>query len=70
MCGFNKMGPPLTLSEPQWLLFEPYSLIASFHDLVIFPGLLGNLKSQVYEGKPRTEELKDAIRQPLGMINQ
>jgi hypothetical protein len=30
MCGFNKMGPLLTLPEPQWLLLEPFSLIASF----------------------------------------
>ena len=85
MFGFNKMGPPLTLAEPQWLLFEPCSLIASFHDLVVFPGLLdrptfqcaiiffmwGCFKSRVYEGKPRTlEELKGAIRKQIGMINQ
>jgi len=41
MCGFSKVGTPLTLPEPQWLLFESCSLIASFHD-VMFPGLLGS----------------------------
>jgi len=38
----RRMGPPLTLPEPQWLLFEPCSLIASLHDVVMFPGLLGH----------------------------
>jgi hypothetical protein len=40
MCGFNKMGPPRTPPEPHWLLCEPCSLIASFHDVVMFLGLL------------------------------
>ena len=85
MCGFNKMGPPHTLPEPQWLLFEPCSLIASFHGLMMFPGhldhptfqcanfffLWGYFKSRVYEGKSRTlEELKGAIRKQIRMINQ
>jgi hypothetical protein len=84
ICGFNKMGPPLTLPEPQWLLFKPCSLNTSFHDVVMFPGLLGHLtfhyaifflwvflRSHVYEGKPRTlEELKGAIRKQVRMINQ
>ena len=84
MCGFNNLGPLLTMPEPQWLLFEPCSLIESFHDVVMFSGLLGHPtfqcaifflwgypKSRVYEGNPRTlEELKGAISKQIGMISQ
>jgi len=64
---------PHTLRELRWKLSESYFKIESFHDLVIFVGLLAHRicqyvifffgeKSRVYEGKPRTlEDLKLAI---------
>ena len=78
MCGFNKMGPPLTLPEPQWrsshvpcsqrgdVPWPPRSPNLSMCDFFLW----GYLKSRVYEGKQRTLELKGAIRKQIGMINQ
>jgi len=84
MCGFNKMGPSITLPELQWLLFEPCSLIASFHDVVMFPGFLGHPTFQCaiffFFGLPQVtcrrrkatniRRTEGRPRKQIGMINQ
>jgi len=83
ICGSNKMRRPRTLQDLWWKLTEPYFHIKSFHDLMIFIGLLthricqyvnfcfwGYLKSRVYKGKPWIlEDLKIVISEKIKEID-